>query len=233
MSTPRILLTVVSLLPVILPSEASAGGNLLDIIGKHCEECHSGPDAEEPELSRTTNLKTLLASEHVVPGSSDASGLVQRVSMDPSSRKRMPKSSGEPGDTDYRAPLSVEEIQVIREWIDSGGVTTGAPQAAGVGPGPKPLAGPRVPVSEEAAARAVADDLARQPVSAREHLRYLTLVNLHNDPGVTDAQLVLFRKALSKLLNSLSWNKKIVRPEPVDSTLTVHRFDLRDRKSVV
>jgi serine/threonine-protein kinase len=66
------------------------------------------------------------------------------------------------------------------------------------------------------------------PVSERPYRRYFTLLHIHNNRGTTDAQLRLYRAAVSKLVNSLSWRSSIVRPEIVDPAGTLLSIDLRD-----
>ena len=48
--------------------------------------------------------------------------------------------------------------------------------------------------------------------------------------GRTEDELLSYRIAISKLVNSLSWGKRIVKPEPIDPDRTILRIDLRDVK---
>ncbi|MBI3725805.1 hypothetical protein HY251_17905, partial [bacterium] len=74
---------------------------------------------------------------------------------------------------------------------------------------------------------AIAKDLAAAPELDRASFRYLTLAHLAN-AGRTDDELQGWRNGLSKLVNSLSWKKKIAVPTAVDATKTTLRLDLRD-----
>jgi hypothetical protein len=61
----------------------------------------------------------------------------------------------------------------------------------------------------------------------RRFVRYFTLTNLYNG-GTPDPELAAFRHGLSKMVNSLSYNRDIVPPVPVDPEQTVFRINLRD-----
>ena len=61
----------------------------------------------------------------------------------------------------------------------------------------------------------------------RTFARYFTLTHLYNAGETTEA-LLAYRRALSKLVNSLSWGRKISNPRPIDSEETIFYIDLRD-----
>src|SRR5262249_22469831 len=61
----------------------------------------------------------------------------------------------------------------------------------------------------------------------RKFQRYFTLCHLHNNPAEAGG-LPTYRAALAKLVNSLSWKKKIVQPRAVDGAETVYVLDLRE-----
>ncbi len=83
-----------------------------------CKECHH-PDTNDdyPYLHKGLDLAALIEEEMLVKGDPDESPLFRRVAMDPTSKKRMPKSSGAEGDESFRAPLAAEEQTLIRDWI--------------------------------------------------------------------------------------------------------------------
>ena len=74
------------------------------------KECHH-PDTNDdfPYLHEGFDLAELIEEEMVLKGDPDESALFRRVSMDPTSKKRMPKSSGAEGDDTFKAPLSDDE----------------------------------------------------------------------------------------------------------------------------
>src|SRR5262249_39694793 len=65
-----------------------------------------------------------------------------------------------------------------------------------------------------------------RPRRARRFQRYFTLTHLYN-AGLNDEELQTYRNALAKLVNSLSWNPRIIVPVAVDPHRTVLRVDLR------
>ncbi len=95
--------------PVLEPTFASIKEVIVD---RKCLQCHSaGGKAERIPL---TKLSDFLDSplEIVLPGNADESGLVLVLLED--ARKRMP-----PPETGM-APVSAQEIEVIKEWISNG-----------------------------------------------------------------------------------------------------------------
>ena len=60
----------------------------------------------------------------------------------------------------------------------------------------------------------------------RAFARYFTLTHLYN-AGETPELLGEYRKALSKLVNSLSWGVSVINPQPIDSQATIFYIDLR------
>jgi len=94
-----------------------------------CKECHH-PDTNDdfPYLHEGFDLAELIEEEMLLKGDPDESALYRRVSMDPTSKKRMPKSSGAEGDETFKAPLSDDEQGLIRDWIAQLGSATPAPE---------------------------------------------------------------------------------------------------------
>ena len=92
-------------------------------------------------------------------------------------------------------------------------------------PSPKPRS--------QAARRSHRADEGPRPPDANQSRRpavprYITLDHLHNNLSISDDQLQIHRTAVSKLLNSLSREREITRPEAIDvgSEVILH-FDLR------
>ena len=61
----------------------------------------------------------------------------------------------------------------------------------------------------------------------RPFARYFTMTHLYN-AGETMEALRAYRRALSKLVNSLSWGRNVVNPRPIDPKETIFYIDLRD-----
>jgi hypothetical protein len=75
---------------------------------------------------------------------------------------------------------------------------------------------------------AIIRDLESAPQADRLYFRYYSLANLWNSMDVEEPELDLYRTALSKLVNHLSWEKEITRPKELGFENTVLRIDLRN-----
>jgi formylglycine-generating enzyme required for sulfatase activity len=75
--------------------------------------------------------------------------------------------------------------------------------------------------------QAIRADLEKADRKGRESLRYFTITHLYN-AGLPEDGLQTYRSGLSKLINSLSWQREIARPVAIDPQRTVFRIDLRD-----
>ena len=61
----------------------------------------------------------------------------------------------------------------------------------------------------------------------RAFARYFTMTHLYN-AGETTETLHAYQRALSKLVNSLSWGREVIIPEAINAEETVFYIDLRD-----
>ena len=60
----------------------------------------------------------------------------------------------------------------------------------------------------------------------RAFARYFTMTHLYN-AGASVQILQEYRKALYKLVNSLSWGSSVTNPQPIDAQGTIFYIDLR------
>ena len=118
-----------------------------------------------------------------------------------------------------------DEREILEQWIGAGAEF---PKATG-----------RTPafIDDAAALTAIRDHLRDKTKPAdRPFQRYITLVHLRNNPTVTDESIRIHRAAVSKLLNSLSWEREITVPRAIDEPartilnidLRAYGFDVRD-----
>ena len=167
----------------------------------HCYRCHGENGAIEGGLNYVGDLSKLVARKKVVPGNPDASRLFKRIddgTMPPPDEKPRPTAA---------------EVAAVRAWIEAG--APGAEAAA-----------PRAAVTTGDVNDAVLADLEKTDRRARRFQRYFTLNHLYN-AGLSDEELQTYRNAVSKLVNSLSWNPRVAVPVAVDPAKTVLRIDLR------
>jgi len=191
---------------------------------RYCFDCHGGPNDQGTRFTNALDPKVLLAKPanpkkqpFVVPGDPKNSlvwlmGGKASVDKDGKATYRMPPDDAElkPGD---------DERTILEQWIQAGAEF---PKATG-----------RTPafIDDAAALTAIRDHL-RDPKKVlpadRPFQRYITLVHLHNNRSISDDQLRIHRAAVSKLLNSLSREREIARPEAIDagSEVILH-VDLR------
>jgi serine/threonine-protein kinase len=175
------------------------------ILKKCCERCHGVGSTNEGGINYILDVPTLLAKKSVVAGQPQASLLLKKII-----RHEMPPEGEEP-------QPSRSEIALLEQWI-----------AEGAKPFVSADAARRRFLATRDVQQSLRDHLAALPARERTHRRYFTLTHVHNNPSATDAQLRLYRAALSKLINSLSWRSSIVRPEPIDEAGTILSIGLRD-----
>ncbi len=220
-SNPRLILPLAALLSVStllagalihpsaraqLAAPAGLAAKAQGILEKNCAQCHG---AQNPAFGiNVLKRESLLATKMVLPGKAKDSELLEAIVSG-----RMPKGGGK---------LAEADIQTLTQWIDAG-----APDkdAAAAQPG-KPTG--RAFLSEATQLKAIVRDLEAANERDRPYLRYYSLANVSNNPEVTDKLLALYRGALSKLVNHLSWNVEIVKPKSVNSNGALLRIDLRD-----
>ena len=179
----------------------------LTILEQNCGGCHGGSD---PYSFDVRDPASLLVARVIQSGNASGSELIRRLEAG-----IMPLG-GYKGQRGVKLPA--EDIQILREWIDAGG-----PESARL-----PRRVQRQFISESQVLTAIIRDLVSAPEADRPYLRYYSLANLWNSRDVEESELELYRMALSKLVNHLSWKKEIAQPRPLGSENTVLRIDLRN-----
>ncbi len=191
-------------------SHAALGPELLasraqGVLRKYCSQCHG------PSHQASGTLDLMDSSSYI---SENKTYLVAEGLRDSLVWQRL-RASGE----DHMPPRdqpqpSAAEVEVIRRWILRGL--------------PKPGEHNRRFVSLVEVFTAIGDDLSGAQEDDRRYYRYFSLTHLHNDSAVSTVDLHIARAALSKAVNSLSWEPELVLPQPVDTQETILRVDVRD-----
>ena len=127
--------------------------------------------------------------------------------METSVERRMPL--GQP-------PLSPAAIDIIRRWIQ-----IGAPDWEETSESQGTFITPQEMLNS------IGSHLDSLPPFDRTFARYFTITHLYN-AGETPEALHAYQRALSKLVNSLSWGREVIRPQPIDREETIFYIDLRD-----
>jgi hypothetical protein len=201
---------------VLLVAVEARGGTTGDearaVLKTYCYRCHGQDGRNEGGLNFVTDLGKLVASKRVVPGEPDRSKLLQRIvggdmppDVDFEDRAEEPPPLPRPGP---------REVAALRDWIKAG-ATVSAPGAE------RPF------LADLEMLRLIADDVRRIAPRERRFARYFTITHLAN-AGDNEDQLQTYRHGLSKLINSLSWSRRVKAPAPVDPGGTILRIDLRD-----
>lgn len=171
------------------------------ILEKYCFRCHGRDGAARGQVNYILNRDRLVSRGKVVPKDADRSKLIQLIAA-----RQMPPESAKERPSD-------NEVALLRKWIDAG-----APSWAGT---------PVVRHLDYAHILTVIhDDLQTHSSSERKYQRYFTLSHLYNQPEVRK-ELPLYRAALAKLINSLSWQPNIIIPRGVDEEQTVFAVNLQ------
>ena len=173
------------------------------IFEQNCLNCHGEHGAFTEAI--VIEHPSLIETRSVVPRNPGASELFQRL-IDKRPERRMPL--GQPA-------LSRTAVDTIRRWILAGAPNWEASQQAAA------FISPRVMLET------VEKHLNSLPPFDRTYTRYFTMTHLYN-AGETSEALRAYRRALSKLVNSLSWGREIIIPKPIDPQATIFTIDLRD-----
>ena len=173
------------------------------IFEQKCLICH-GPDGAYRETLLIEHTP-LIENGTVMPGNPEASELYKRL-LTTDTAKRMPLGS---------PPLSAPAIDTIRRWI-----LAGAPDWAAIPPPDSRF----IPPGE--ILDSIETHLMSLPVFDRAFTRYFTLTHLYN-AGRTAEILQEYRSGLSKLVNSLSWEREVTNPQSIDPQGTIFTIDLR------
>ena len=173
------------------------------ILEKSCHRCHGGNGSIEGGFAYVMNRQQLVNRKRVVPGDAAKSKLFHRVE----SGDMPPDGKG----------LGKDDIATVKRWIEAGA------------PDFNTTVEKRTFISVEDALAQMLADISKRDEPDRKFIRYLTLTHLYN-AGRPEDELQGYRNGVAKLVNSLSWGRKVVVPMPIDPARTILRLDLRDYK---
>jgi serine/threonine-protein kinase len=175
------------------------------LLQKYCHRCHgvefNAAGLDVLDRRAMVALRGSGGTPYLVPGQPGKSAIWLQIERG----KMPPKDASRP---------TAAEIGRIKTWI-----AAGSPAARG----PR-----RTFLSSRSALAGIRDDLAKLPPGKQRFQRYFTLTNVYNNPEVRDDELVIYRAALSKAINSLSSKPLIVLPKAIDREATIYRLDLSD-----
>lgn len=178
------------------------------LLKKYCHRCHGVDRNGNAALDMDRRESLLLVADgkkqsYITPGKPEESFAWERMAI---TKDMPPKDEPQP---------SADELKILEAWITAGAPFPGRPK--------------RPYVTIEKVLSAIDKHLDSVPVDERKYQRFYTFTHLYNNnEKVTDDALRLYRAALSKVANSLSWESTIVVPKAIDAEQTVFAIDLRD-----
>ena len=199
-------LTIFLMVLIFVPlgfSQVNLAQEAYAIFEQNCLNCHGEHGAFTEAI--VIEHSSLIETGSVVPRNPGASELFQRL-IDKRPERRMPL--GQPA-------LSPAAIDTIRRWILAGAPNWETSQQVSAFIPPNSML------------ETIEKHLNSLPVFDRTYTRYFTMTHLYN-AGETSEALRAYRRALSKLINSLSWGREVIVPKPIDPQGTIFTIDLRD-----
>jgi serine/threonine-protein kinase len=197
-------------------AETDVAARAKEIFRAHCAECHSGAKARAGVV--ILDREVLIKKEKVVPGKPDDSTLYQLITATDDSA--MPPTG--------RPRLTAEQIEVVRKWI-----VAGAPAFPTDAPAPPEPAKEKDKSLKDVAGvdyvlKKILAHVATVPISDRPFVRFFS-INHILIAGATAERLADHRAALTKVINHLSREPRLVRPKSIDSPAdTVFAVDIRE-----
>ena len=203
-----LIVALTALLAVALSSTVIAqpqvARDVYAIFEASCLNCH-GPDGAFRETLLMEHSE-LIDGGTVVPGNPNVSELYKRLLGPTENGAQMP----------FGLPqLFPQSIEVVRRWI-----LAGAPDWT------QTTTTLRRFITPHEVLTSIESHLNSLSSFDRPFARYFTMTHLYN-AGETAQILGEYRKALNKLVNSLSWGSTITNPEPIDPQATIFHIDLR------
>ena len=193
--------------------DAALGRRAKQVFEANCYLCHGRGGRNEGGFNVVVDLRKLVATRRVVPGDPLKSKVFKRMAdgdmppeFDDGDQSANPKPLPRP---------SKDDVAAVEAWIKAGA------------PGESEPGLTRSFIAEKDLLERILKDLEGVGDRDRPYARYFTITHLYN-AGLNQDQLLTYRNALSKLVNSLSWGRRVVVPRPIDPTSTVFRIDLRD-----
>ncbi|QDT14995.1 hypothetical protein [Alienimonas californiensis] len=178
------------------------------VLRTHCSRCHSGEGSPGGSFD-VLDVASLKKAGHL-----DADSPADSFVLDAIETNYMP-----PTNIREQAPVPESDRAALRAWL-----AAGAPDF--------PSEADRQHVMLTSVLSAVRDDLRETTREDRPTRRYFSLHTLFNNPNVLASDLPAYRAALSKSVNSMSWEPTITPPREVTGEGlpggVLYAVDLRD-----
>ena len=172
------------------------------IFQQSCLGCHGEHGSFTEDL--IIDYTALIENGTVIPGNPNASEFYKRLTEDTPEKPRMPW--GQP-------PLSPEALDTIHRWIQAGAPDWKVQYDINF-------------ITTDTMLDTIEAHLETLSAFDRPSARYFTLTHLYN-AGESPEALDAYKIALSKLVNSLSWDFDVINPQSIDQQETIFYIDLR------
>jgi serine/threonine-protein kinase len=194
----------------LTPEQIDLAHHGVRILNTYCKRCH-GDNQMAPGLDMNNRDGLLKHKRSFLVAGDPSSSLIWKRMID-TGNSMPPEKQPQP---------SAEDKELFKQWIADGAHF------------PPQQRKKREFLGDRTIVKMIAQDLDTVKEEAIEYTRYFTLAHLWNDvDGVeptTDEDLRYVRAAVSKLINSLSYQPRIVPPRIVDAEYgTLMAIDLRD-----
>ena len=198
-----ICLLILTLCSPTVSAQQQIAQDAYAIFEQSCLICH-GPEGAYKETLLIEPNALVEANGSVVPGNPEASRLYKRLLGE--GGQLMPLGG---------PPLPDSQIETVKNWI-----LAGAPDWAAL-----PTTDRRF-ITPSEVLNTIETHLMSLSSFDRAFARYFIMTHLYN-AGESAQILQEYRKALFKLVNSLSWGVAVTNPQPIDTQGTIFYIDLR------
>ena len=203
--------------PSLTPEQKKLARDAREVLGTYCGNCHGKAGSFNDEMLIDHAL--LKQEKFFIPGKPNESPLYtiifdEKKHASKKGDKKMPPHEDR-GKSNGKVPQN--KLDIIKEWIDAGAPPWDI----------KPVP-PDPPITHLQMLKWMAEDLKKLGPADRKDTRYFTLTHLHN-AGELSYDMDDYRTALSKLVNSLSWEPEIINPQAIEhGNETILRISLAD-----
>jgi mono/diheme cytochrome c family protein len=186
-------------------------GQIENILETECGACHGSQLTEltaRAGMNFIDNIDELVKDQKILPGDPEGSPIIQKM-----------RSGAMPPANEGYDRVSDQQIDIVAGYIDD----------ISNFPGAKPTTcTDNPPVNFDEIFQDISEDLNDQEDDDQPFIRYVSLQNIAAAGICTDTSMDLDRQALTKMVNMLSIETRVVKPEPVNSEQTLFRIDIRD-----
>jgi serine/threonine-protein kinase len=179
------------------------------ILERNCLQCHRGAGSASKLNFNVLQPQTMIDADVIRLKTEEIGGRKVRRG-DPDNSQlwvRVHRGTMPPRSQPQLSHPTPEDGKILADWIR--GIDPEKPDF--------PKIPPRARVSLKTSMEAILADLKKLPdARTRGRQRYFSLVEMYNNPRISIESIKLARAALSKTINSLSWEPEIVIPRAID-----------------